>query len=79
MIRQRAETKAEMTKRQQFDAGEAPAPSRGRWLRVVRADGATLAYSTSRETAERLATLLGASVTEKRSARRGRPPTGPLT
>jgi len=75
-IRQRAETPAEVKKRQQWDAGEAPAPSaRGRWLRVVRGDGVTLAYTTSRETAERLAAMLDATVTEKRVARRVTVPT----
>lgn len=76
----RKPTKAEEKKRAAFEAGDAPPPSvRARWLLVVRkSDGVTLAYTTSRETADRLAALLGASVADKRAARRGRPAVGPL-
>lgn len=78
----RERTAAEKERSAAFDRGEAPAPSvRARWLRVVREDGVTLAYTTSRETAERLAAVIcpGASVTDKRVVRRGRPSEGPLT
>lgn len=75
----RKPTKAEEKKRAAFEAGDAPPPSaRARWLLVVRSDGVTLAYTTSRETADRLAALLGARVADKRSVRRGRPAVGPL-